>query len=339
MLRASAWWAPLSISHAARSIALLPGSTATPAESGLEAIDHLREIVPYASAALFAWDPFTESHCAIANIGYGPKTLGYLGDEHYERCRAYRTMRTADPRPTRWCDNSFEYSKTFPAEQVFTPAGYVEGLTACLFSDDGRYTGALHLSTDDTRYPSDEARDMIEWLQPILAAVCDLTRTAAALASMLEPQGNAAGLSPEGELFALPGRTPGPHLLQSSSLSRKLRHMVQRNQTNRGFFWRDEANEWHRVRIFSTSLTRVVCERTAPLPYGLTPRELEVLTLMTDGCSNRAIADHLVLSVRTVNTHVEHVLEKLDSSSRVACATRAVEEGLMVSVNAAASVR
>ena len=43
----------------------------------------------------------------------------------------------------------------------------------------------------------------------------------------------------------------------------------------------------------------------------LTPREHEVLQLMAGGRSNLGIAEVLTLSVKTVETHVEHILDKL----------------------------
>ena len=43
----------------------------------------------------------------------------------------------------------------------------------------------------------------------------------------------------------------------------------------------------------------------------LTPREREVLALMAEGRSNLGIAASLHLSVKTVETHVEHILDKL----------------------------
>ena len=52
----------------------------------------------------------------------------------------------------------------------------------------------------------------------------------------------------------------------------------------------------------------------------LSPRESEVAELVAAGLSNREIADRLVLSVRTVEGHVEHVLRKMgvDRRSQVA---------------------
>ena len=63
-------------------------------------------------------------------------------------------------------------------------------------------------------------------------------------------------------------------------------------------------------------------------PYGLTPRELDVLRLLIDGRSDRQIGDVLCISHRTVMRHVEHILAKLDVDSRTAAATQAVRLGL-----------
>lgn len=48
----------------------------------------------------------------------------------------------------------------------------------------------------------------------------------------------------------------------------------------------------------------------------LSPRELEVARLVAEGRSNRAIAEHLHLSVRTVENHVAHILTKLGAEAR-----------------------
>jgi LuxR family maltose regulon positive regulatory protein len=55
----------------------------------------------------------------------------------------------------------------------------------------------------------------------------------------------------------------------------------------------------------------------------LTPREVEVLRLLAEGASNQEVASRLVVSERTVKSHVTHILAKLNVSSRtqaVACA-------------------
>ena len=66
------------------------------------------------------------------------------------------------------------------------------------------------------------------------------------------------------------------------------------------------------------------------LPPGrLSPREREVLQLLTLGQTNREIAHKLTVSVSTVKIHVEHILAKLGVSDRTQAAVRAIELGLL----------
>jgi DNA-binding NarL/FixJ family response regulator len=57
-------------------------------------------------------------------------------------------------------------------------------------------------------------------------------------------------------------------------------------------------------------------------PDGLTPRQADILALLADGLTNAAIAERLVLSVRTVDHHVSAVLEKLGVATRGEAAAR-----------------
>ena len=74
----------------------------------------------------------------------------------------------------------------------------------------------------------------------------------------------------------------------------------------------------------------------AVLPYGLTPREAEVLWLIAAGKTNQDIARDLVLSVRTVERHISTVYEKLGLHGRAARASAAaIAVGLRANTQAA----
>ena len=61
----------------------------------------------------------------------------------------------------------------------------------------------------------------------------------------------------------------------------------------------------------------------------LTPRELEVLKLVAEGLSNKAIAQELTLSEHTVKFHLNAIMGKLDAQSRTAAVVRATRLGLI----------
>lgn len=113
-----------------------------------------------------------------------------------------------------------------------------------------------------------------------------------------------------------------------------------------GFLLKDAAPEdiVHAVRtvargdgILAPSATRRLVERFASEPRPetcdelstLTAREVEVLTRMAVGRSNREIGDELHLSPATVKTHVSRVLDKLGVRDRVQAVIHAYECGLV----------
>lgn len=76
--------------------------------------------------------------------------------------------------------------------------------------------------------------------------------------------------------------------------------------------------------------------RRAASAGGLTSRERQVAVLVAAGKSNRAIADELVVSERTVESHVTNILGKLGFSSRAQIAAWVVEQGLQAGQPASA---
>lgn len=63
-------------------------------------------------------------------------------------------------------------------------------------------------------------------------------------------------------------------------------------------------------------------------PFGLTPREMEVLRQLPKGLSNRQIGDALGIAEPTVKTHVSSILDKLDAGDRVQAGDIARRRGL-----------
>jgi two-component system response regulator NreC len=76
---------------------------------------------------------------------------------------------------------------------------------------------------------------------------------------------------------------------------------------------------------------RLAARDSTPLRHGdeLTARERDIVRLVALGHTNREIADRLVLSVRTVETHRARVLKRLAVSSRAALVRWALDRGLL----------
>ncbi|QDZ01338.1 helix-turn-helix transcriptional regulator [Nitratireductor mangrovi] len=76
-------------------------------------------------------------------------------------------------------------------------------------------------------------------------------------------------------------------------------------------------------------LARILELRTASKAAadGLTARERQVLALVAEGGTNRAIADELDLSPKTVNRHIENIFGKLGVSSRAAAVAKGLQSG------------
>ena len=85
------------------------------------------------------------------------------------------------------------------------------------------------------------------------------------------------------------------------------------------------------LEMFASSLPNSghPIQASDPRIDSLTPREKEILVLMSQGMSNAEIAEHLVVSATTVKTHVGNVLAKLDVRDRVQAVVVAYETGLM----------
>ena len=75
------------------------------------------------------------------------------------------------------------------------------------------------------------------------------------------------------------------------------------------------------------NLYRAPSKRHEPLDDALTPRETEVLGLLTTGQTNQQIARTLTISKGTAKVHVERIIRKLGVSDRTQAAVRAIELG------------
>ncbi len=77
------------------------------------------------------------------------------------------------------------------------------------------------------------------------------------------------------------------------------------------------------------SSNAVSIEPLPSYPAGLSAREVDVLRLIAEGLTNTQIAEQLVISPLTVNTHVRSIYNKLEVSSRSAATRLAMKHHLV----------
>jgi DNA-binding CsgD family transcriptional regulator len=89
------------------------------------------------------------------------------------------------------------------------------------------------------------------------------------------------------------------------------------------------------IALASTPTGRAIGERLVAResaeqrdPFGLSPRETEVLNVLVEGRTNREIAERLYISERTVGVHVRKILSKLGVAGRTEAASLAIRLGL-----------
>lgn len=308
---------------------VVSSTTSSAVTAAQEILELLTSVVPYAAASLQVWNPISGRHETLANVRYSDKEIEHLDTWFVRHDEAFRYMRAVTPAPLRWRDMPFDYRQLFSAQNYWIPAGYREGVTTCLLTPGGRYTGNLHLNTDSRDHPNDNAMQVLDALQTVLSGLTDALRMPGMIASWMSTTANAAIVRPTGEIVELPGRAAGPWLCSEGPLAAVLRRSFTVDADPWRCFWIDPDGECHRIERTRVSDGFVVTEQPAPLPYNLTHRELDVLTLLAEGYTNSAIAAHLTVTVKTAAKHIEHVFEKLDCGSRTSAAVLAVSDGLM----------
>lgn len=81
---------------------------------------------------------------------------------------------------------------------------------------------------------------------------------------------------------------------------------------------------------FADAISPTIDNESLPLVESLTERELEVLQLLAEGLSNKAIALQLGISDHTVKFHVNAIMGKLDAQNRTEAVVRATRLGLIM---------
>ncbi|MPY57875.1 helix-turn-helix transcriptional regulator [Streptomyces spongiae] len=298
-----------------------------------EALRELARALPLDAATLLGIDPLTGAHVQVAGAGYTAETSQALAAE-FVATPWYRNVVRQDVPPSisEDADDSGQRFRNgwFYAERV-RPSGFRDGMTGALRHHD-RIVGMVHLSTEGADAYDTEARRLLASVMPALAALADPTARTGDLHGL--PAEGAASLVAAGRIVDLPGRERAA-VLKDDEFGRLVSAFADTGGQRLRLLW-PACGTWYRVALHrhttgSDLLGEAVLVHETPtaLPYGLSPRELEVLTRAATGDTNQAIAQALFLSPRTVHSHIEHLLRKTGSASRAEATALAVRDGVL----------
>jgi DNA-binding NarL/FixJ family response regulator len=139
------------------------------------------------------------------------------------------------------------------------------------------------------------------------------------LASSLSPRHNEDGL----RLLRHTQRARIPVVLVSGMATPERLDAILTEHAPAAFFEK-QAFDRHSFQRTAAEIARTAGQ-SSPLE-ALSPREREVLTLLAQGMSNKAIAQALVISPNTVKRHVQAIFDKLGVNSRAAAVAIALQE-------------
>jgi DNA-binding CsgD family transcriptional regulator len=323
--------------------ALLLAETAasggTPSERAQPLLEVLRRAVPFDAAFLAFADPLGDGYHSVASVDLDSRAVQFLsGPQVAQDIEATGTDRVRPPLGPSDLPYSAEELPTWA--ECLIPAGLHEGLGVALFAPGGRHVGHLAVLSGSRQPPSPSTRRRLGRLAPLVAHGIDPMRSLLAATRLV--RGATAGvlLCADGGCQALPGLPADALLGPDSPVVAAARDRIGERHVCSSFLWPvggAHAPGGHvRVTVLAApedapqGLVGVTLLSPATDLQGLTPRELEVLGLLVEGCSNQEIARALVVAPRTVATHLEHVLVKLGAPTRTLAAVLAERDGLYV---------
>ena len=299
----------------------------------------LRQHVPVDGAWLALADPGSRSYRCLASADLDDRTLRYLGGPGIAP-DVPGTDTTGHRFPSGPPDLRYPTVELPAWAECLMPPGYSEASAVALFTSDGRHVGFLAHLSGSSETPPPGGRHRPRWLSPVLGHGTDLMRCLVPAARLVPGATAGVVLHEDGGTEALPGLDGHALLAAGSGALLAARSALDACTVHTSFLWpatADHAAPDH-VRITAMGATQdapsavsgIVLVSPPGDVHGLTPRELEVLGFVIDGCSNREIARALVVAQRTVAAHLEHILVKLKAPSRTLAAVRAEREGLYV---------
>lgn len=293
----------------------------------------LTGVIGYDHASLSRWDPLRRRHLTLVS-SYPDRATSYTETRMHED-PAFTLIRHAPDGIRWWYDVPGRVRRASAGfRDVLEPLGVADGMSQSLVAADGRYVGVLNVSTTRGRCDEAPVRAVMALLGECLAVVADPLRRQPAAAEpaaareagseicsvTLPPSPKAAPVPVSGE--------PPPGLAEADAPLTLLARRTAARRPLPATVVVPHRRELLELRVSRQGAALLVVCRSVARPAALSVREVQVLAELTRGRTNREIADRLFISARTVSTHIEHILAKLDVPNRAAAAGRAAGWGL-----------
>ena len=319
----------------ADDVSRIAGNSDSPIERAAALLEPLHRLLPFDGAWLALRDEHSRGHRSLVSTGWDRRTAAHLDGpvvvneiEQLGMTRSHKPLRVADlPSPASELQSWAEY---------LLPAGFREGLGMCLFAADGRHLGFLGLFTGSPTVPSEVAVNLLTALGPALAHAIDPLHSTATAAQLVHSAAAAVLLTRTEGVLALPGLPDHAALRPGSPVLAAAREMIDGPQTSFLLPAPAEPGRYLRVTVLALPdyaphhLSAIVVLSPCGDLHGLTRRELEVLGLLIAGWHNAPASQRLGVTPRTIATHIEHILMKLDADTRGLAAVRAQRRGLYI---------
>ncbi|MCW2541620.1 MAG: transcriptional regulator, LuxR family [Frankiales bacterium] len=294
----------------------------------------LRKMVPFDGAWLALTD--RSGYLPLASLDLDASVLAYLGGPKTAHDIEVTGADRSGP-PLSPSDLPYPARDLPTWAECLIPAGIHEGLGVALFEPGGRHVGFLALLSGSREPPTVATRERLATVTGLLAQATDPMRSLTTTSRLVDDAFSGALLFEDGRTDPLPGLPDDELLRMPSELVATVRARLFDGEAHTAFLWpRDSSADipsYVRVTYLAVTglpllgIQGIVMLSSAKPLHKLTLRELEVLGMIVDGCSNQQIAHKLVVSMRTVAAHVEHILAKLSAPSRTHAAVRAEREG------------
>jgi DNA-binding CsgD family transcriptional regulator len=303
--------------RAAAELGLLAGQR--PPGAARDALALLLELFGCDAASLIMRQPGGSDYGLVAELNYPAGTAAAMA-RHFPRSHWMPLVCDSPLPPTISTEPDQTFRQGWIYEDIIAPAGFRDGMSAAL-RRGGRTVGLVHLSSERPGAFGPDAQALLAGLLRPLQNLVD--------AGDDEAWSWTATVDQDCQVTHSTGRGTPPMLAEPGFAA-----IVAATRHHRLALLWPVGDRWWRVVIRTArgadAKGQTVAASPGGIPYRLTPREVEVLTRLAVGWGNRTVAASLSVSERTVHSHIEHILRKTAATGRVAAATLAVREGILL---------